>query len=437
LTQLCLLGSISLIPYVFYYYNFGVFSLITQDGYIDKNLIGLERVYSALFDLNQGIIVGFPGIIVGGMFIILIRAFNALSSKKRFCFDLSDWLVLVFFVILLPTLGQVNWNSGHEVFMRYGFWTSMPLLVWLAVNVTQLGKVPQSFILGVILLLQLIPHTLFLFRSQWNIGYNSMMPYIGWVFKHLPDLYNPEPEIFAERVLGTEVIEGEEVFQPKYAPFVYRKDGEILKVLLAKSSLASETIKKICGHKGQPIFTQTGQKVDLSKVKFNRLGHRQKDGREWGYLSQSIYCSYTLPITINFASSGNASPFVGQGWSLPESWGRRTDATVAEIFIPPIQGEKKDIILTAIVNGFVNEQHPQQNVDIVINNKFIERWTFNHKDEISERKIKISSELINAKFPTKITFKLQSAISPAQLNLSSDGRSLGMGLQKVRLEIIR
>jgi nitrate reductase gamma subunit len=282
LVQLGLIGSIGLIPYGFYYYHFGVFSLITEEGYIDSSLIGPERLMSALFDFNQGMIVGFPGIMltIGGLWMLYI--WRAVVSKTRLTFNRADVLLLATLVMLITMLGQKNWNHGQAVFNRYTFWTAMPLLAWVGVNLKTLRPAIRSLVLISILILQLIPHGLFVYQPKSS--YLRMKPYMKWVLEKLPGFYQPEPEIFAERVQGYEA--GNKI-NPNYAytaPYVYKNEkGEILQVLLSKQSI-SKTTEQICGSSGKLVDNNTNQPVDLSKVRFDKRG--------WSYLFGRFRCYF-------------------------------------------------------------------------------------------------------------------------------------------------
>ena len=400
LVQLCLLGCIALIPYGFYYYHFGVFSLIVESGFIDRSLIGLKRLTSILFDLNQGMIIGFPGIMLSVGILFVLRLWRALTSKKRIIFAWSDVLLLTTLLMLIPTLGQINWNAGQEVFSRYAFWTAMPLLVWFAVNFRILSRLTQSLILILILLLQLIPHAFFIKRSWGN--YTSLKPHVNWILDNLPGWYKPDPEIFAERV------QGGEGFNSTKAPYIYISDkGDIRQILVAEN-LTSQTSKRICGANGQLVNSKTGFPIDFSKVHFDQQG--------WGYLNGHFNCS--LPITINFSQAGNFQHFIGRGWSSSDQEGKWTKRSKAEIIIPIVDGNLSELKLVAMVNAFVNNSHPQQDVDIIVNGKVIGHWTFINGEKIKQRQLIIPKELANQQNPLQVNFKMLNPVSRFQLGLS-------------------
>jgi hypothetical protein len=122
--QFIVIGSIAIIPYGFYYYCYGVYNLIASHGFIDYSLIDFDRFLSAIFDLNQGMIIGFPGILISIIALVIWRFICAFISKDFAFFEYKDILLLATLVMLMPTLAQNNWNAGQSVFNRYVFWDS-------------------------------------------------------------------------------------------------------------------------------------------------------------------------------------------------------------------------------------------------------------------------------------------------------------------------
>jgi hypothetical protein len=430
LFKLVLISAISIAPYAFYYHHYGVPSLIVREGYINKGLIGLERFISGMFDLNQGIIVGIPGVAAGIVSVLLLRL---LGRSKPISLDWVDWLLVLPVLILLPTLGQINWNSGQEVFMRYGVWISVPFFVWLAVQLERLTSATRLVIIVAICGLQLIPVGCFLADHQPSNtslqSYLIMKPYIGWVFKYLPGLYHPVPEVFAERVWGRELINNEDILQAKYSPFSYRKAGEILNTLVHRTALDPQTLAKICASRGTPIARPSQQAPDFSKVKFDALG--------WGYLTQSISCKFNWPIALDFAAADNSDPFLGQGWFPAEPWGRWTNGPLAELSLPQDITQHQDIRLTAIAMGFVAAvQHPEVNVEILVNDQVLDRWRFQFGEPLHPRQVTIPYRLIQQNPDTKVIFKIDHPMSPQALGQSVDVRMLGLGFKSLTLDLL-
>jgi hypothetical protein len=115
-------------PYLFNMWAWGVPSLIANES-TSLGLMGPDRFLSYLLDPNQGLIIGFPAIVIG--LLATVRARRTLL--------LAVVAVLFTSVLALPTLTTQNWNSAAAGVMRYAFWGAMPLVFVMLLTV-----VPQA-----------------------------------------------------------------------------------------------------------------------------------------------------------------------------------------------------------------------------------------------------------------------------------------------------
>jgi phosphoglycerol transferase len=147
---------------------------------------------------------------------------------------------------------------------------------------------------------------------------------------------------------------------------------------------------------------------------------------------------YQLGDTIDFSSNGHPLRFYSLGWSLPEPWGTWTSGQDARLvmqlknYVPT-----GDILLSATTQAFINEVHPQLDVNIFINDTQVGQWTFvygQHDD--GKREVIIPADLITKQNPLEIRFQILKAKSPAELGISNDGRKLGIGMRELRLSDI-
>jgi hypothetical protein len=137
IVSLVITGAISLIaftPYAWNYYKFGHPSSIVSMGFIDYSLISLGRLGSFIFDLNQGLIIGLPLLLWTVPLAVIFRAIESIKNGDHL-FRREDLLLFGFLLMAIPTLAQINWNSGHSVFLRYASWAGMAPLVWAAITV--------------------------------------------------------------------------------------------------------------------------------------------------------------------------------------------------------------------------------------------------------------------------------------------------------------
>ncbi|MBV8802644.1 MAG: hypothetical protein JO131_06715, partial [Gammaproteobacteria bacterium] len=202
------LGGISLILLLsplFYYWHFHTTNLIVKYGGSIHNLISLKRLYSIYFDYNQGIIVAslFAMIII--FFLILLYAVipalrQRFKTKQHIIIALL--MLILSIVIAIPALSAPNWNPGQCIFLRYGYWISMPLGVAAMLLIAEL---PLCFYLPTFLFF-ILGQSLILYKHTitGREDYLENKPIAIYFFENYPNLYNPIPVIFIERGLHTE-----------------------------------------------------------------------------------------------------------------------------------------------------------------------------------------------------------------------------------------
>jgi hypothetical protein len=195
-------GLLALLSPLFFLLTFGEPSLIAKQT-IDLTLATPPRLFSLLFDLNQGLIVGIPGLVLGfGIAAGVVFHLRSVSEKRLLYASLALGAMTSLFAAL-PSLGTVNWNSGCSVFMRYAYWTSMPLLVSVLGVTARLSDGVRLSVAGPAALVQALSLGVY-GVSGTSAAYTRPGPAARFVMTHFPAFYNPEPEIFFERSLGRE-----------------------------------------------------------------------------------------------------------------------------------------------------------------------------------------------------------------------------------------
>lgn len=184
---------LALAPYAYFQYLFGTPSVIARD-FNDAAFVTGARLFSLFFDLDQGMIIGAPGLALA-----LVPALFLLPREQR-----TPWLAVAALVLglvllmALPTLTAINWNSGGVVMTRYSYWLAMPLLA-LALLAARRAP-PKS---GMALLLSGAALQALLFFSTGLLGEKTIFiehsQPARWVLTHFPERYNPEAEIFHAR----------------------------------------------------------------------------------------------------------------------------------------------------------------------------------------------------------------------------------------------
>jgi hypothetical protein len=197
LTRANLLGlaagaAVFALPPLFNLAEFGVPNIIARK-FSDPGLISGTRLVSFFFDLNQGMILGIPGVLAA----LLLWGWKRPQAAPRHAARLTGLLglcLLFVLALILPALAVLNWNSGAAGVMRYAFWAAMPLLLALLLRLRGMARWPG----GLLLWLALAQAGATLHGTTYS--YVEFSPAAQFVLAHANRWYHPEPEIFAERM---------------------------------------------------------------------------------------------------------------------------------------------------------------------------------------------------------------------------------------------
>ncbi|MES2899110.1 MAG: hypothetical protein V4723_05235 [Pseudomonadota bacterium] len=183
----------ALAPFAFSQYVFGVPSVIARD-FNDAGLISAARLASLFFDLNQGMLIGVPGLLLTLVLGVLLVP----AQAKRAWLTVLAVASAALLLMAVPTLSALNWNSGGVVMTRYSYWLGMPLLAasLLAARLSTPRRGTLILLSGVALQALLLVSTGLL--GGKTIFIEHSLP-ARVALTHFPTLYNPEPEIFHAR----------------------------------------------------------------------------------------------------------------------------------------------------------------------------------------------------------------------------------------------
>lgn len=185
-----LLAAMAGIPVLSNLWHFGEPSLIATLS-SDASLISPGRLGSFFFDPNQGAIVAFPAVAA----LVLWQAWTL--RAKGFAWLAAGALGLIL-ALVVPAMSTVNWNSGAAGPMRYAVWGAAPLLYLALAGLALQHRWPART-----LLLVLLAQGLAMWHSK-QYEYREFSPAAAWLLRTAPALYNPDPEIFHDRALGTD-----------------------------------------------------------------------------------------------------------------------------------------------------------------------------------------------------------------------------------------
>lgn len=282
------LGALGVVSTLgFNYWAFAVPNIIVKVA-TSPDLMSWQRFFSLFFDFNQGMIVGQLGIWLAILLMLGIAFTDAKDKFKKVALLLVA--ILFSMALAVPALTTGNWNSGAVGLMRYAFWGGMPLLFVFFYLVHDNRRAQRPLLLLTLSLQFLCTLSAF--------SYNEIehSPLARVLLRHAPHLYNPVPEIFAER---TQHQDGTDLASERY--FIFEGAGGSKKVLFHAQSSASD--RHLCG----ALALDPG--INMTSA-----------GDGWRYLNGEIACVTEQTIGYDAFSQSDLIALTS-GWSGIEHGG--------------------------------------------------------------------------------------------------------------------
>jgi hypothetical protein len=187
--------------------------------------------------------------------------------------------------------------------MRYAFWAAMPFVFALLLRLREHARWPGPLVAAVALVqVGSMAHA-----SKYS--YVEFSPLARSVLQRAPDLYHPEPEIFAERMAGND-----NYIQPDKL-YVYKVDGRPVKTLVNAANLGAE--KLLCGDGG--ALAADNRYTDSA--------------RGWRYIDGPVRCLHGSGVRQDFGAdqfAAGAGVSLASGWSGVEHNGGTSDGVWSE-----------------------------------------------------------------------------------------------------------
>lgn len=382
-------------PFVFYYITFGIPSLIAP-YFTDPAFITPRRALSFLFDLDQGMLAGIPGLFIGLGCIVAFKS----PLKKSVVAANGLFFLLACCILAAPTLAAMNWNSGTSVMLRYAYWTAMPLVAFLVSalpSITPGSRMPVVSAVIVAQCLAVLGSGLML-RST---TYMRHTPLSEWALANFPRLVNPDPEIFIERARRSEALitlKATQVFYDKGVPVKFLRHWS-----------NSHDSAGLCPG-GQQVSAASVVEVD----------------RGWQYLNAPLACVQadprTAPMHLRFADTNDSRTALDSGWAATEQAGTWTNARRSVIRIQvPLGSEVTGLHFSGAYFAGVRAS------EVRINGQAI------GSHSLADKQLDVPPGLPGNQLVIELTHA--DAASPEQLGLSADTRVLAYYLSDVRLRL--
>jgi hypothetical protein len=397
---------------VYYFFRFGVLTpqLLAGGASLGGNL---SNFYIWLIDPDLGLLTNWPIGIVLLLCGVVVRILNINQSNSSGNNIFYIFLFFLFLVNFYAHSSTTNLNSGATPgIARYSLWYLpgfFPLVYYVLANFSDnyYYRSVGVFILAALTILSVISND-----PRLHEDYSTPTRFSSLIQTKASFLYNPPPEVFAERYSGV---------------------GESINSMQPRGVLGPDCAKLLIypGEGRRGITTQFGCFVDTDKLQAFAdsfaIGH---SGGDAFYIqleennTDSFYIEL-MPGEHLLGSLKNGNIILGSGWGVPESWGVWSASNVAVLYFPcnskQFYFNKKEILF-----GFLIQPFGVQNIAIQHMGNTV------YQGVVSEKKTINFSVPVNECHDNKIdlVINISNPKSPLELGLSLDARQLGIGLEK-------
>ncbi|HXB40019.1 MAG TPA: hypothetical protein VNZ49_05710 [Bacteroidia bacterium] len=230
--RIFLSSVIFLWPAIFYYLHYNTTNLIKDAGFLSTEYITFTRVFGFYTDVNQGVVLVIPLILLLFVFFFIRKWVLIISKKEPFDFNYLFPVFLIIMTCVVSTMG--NWNHGQAVVNRYASWFSAIVLIFTIISINQFRHVVSLTLMNYVFMTQAITT---LYHDQFNLfdwSQDVHKPLAKWFIEEHPGLYNPDPTIFIVRTTR------DYDFRPSASPVFYlRNKNEITKMAVHKDMVDS------------------------------------------------------------------------------------------------------------------------------------------------------------------------------------------------------
>ena len=137
-------------------------------------------------------------------------------------------------------------------------------------------------------------------------------------------------------------------------------------------------------------------------------------------LTSSDKYPYKLGSEVSFKDTGNSHKYRTYGWSRTEFWGTSSIGNESGVFLNLGNKFPEELVLEFKASGYVFDNWPQQQVDIVINGIVVKTLTIKDKNKNTHRVNFSANPESNGTLD--IAFRYRNAVKTSEIGVSNDTR---------------
>ncbi|HIL98281.1 MAG TPA: hypothetical protein EYG51_20595 [Pseudomonadales bacterium] len=131
--------------------------------------------------------------------------------------------------------------------------------------------------------------------------------------------------------------------------------------------------------------------------------------------------SYELGTDINFTDLGNSAKYRTYGWSRTEHWGTSSIGHSSGVIMTLAQAPRQDLRLKVRLSGYVFEQWPEQEIEILVNKIVVGNLSLKDKTKQNVDFV-VPYEVITPEGLIDLSFRYLNPVRQKEIGISGDNR---------------
>ncbi len=228
--KLALIGLIAIIPMMFYYYHYNTTNLISVLDCLDNRYITFNRITGFYFDLNQGMILCLPLILPAYLIVLVLYVFN---KNINYVLRIESIVIFAAMIGITSVISTMSiWNAGQSIVNRYVTWVSAIVFIHLIFLIKDYKPMLKMVLFNNFLVAQIFVCFYFQQINLFDWEFAQHKDIAKWVMENHPDLYNPDPAIFATRTIKEFDVKN------KTKPiFYFDKNNRVRKIMFNQTNI--------------------------------------------------------------------------------------------------------------------------------------------------------------------------------------------------------
>jgi hypothetical protein len=135
---------------------------------------------------------------------------------------------------------------------------------------------------------------------------------------------------------------------------------------------------------------------------------------------------YVMDDVLEFTKGGSAARYLTFGWGDPLADGTWTEGPMAVMRLGlAAPDHARSLVLTLTASAFVARRHPSLDVDVVVNGRAVDLWSFDAAS-LTRRQARIPAAVVAARRELDIEFRVRNPDAPLYLGAGPSASFLGL-----------